>query len=241
MRTSTAASLSAAGIVAATAIGGVAVATATAVVWGNALLRRRLRATRAALAAARYAALHDARTGLVNRAGIDVHLSMCAAGDEPVWLLLVDLDGFKPVNDTYSHAAGDVVLVEVARRLSQAGDALVGRFGGDEFLIVCDRVPDLLAAEVVAAVRRPITVRSGVQVRVTASVGLVRMRPGDDPGDALHTADTALYRAKAAGGNQAVSWGDEPLRTVEVPRPLERLRATHPHRVPSELGVVVAR
>jgi diguanylate cyclase (GGDEF)-like protein len=232
---------------------GVATATAAAALVGNALLRRRLSQSRAELQAAeryaehaRYDAVHDKLTGLVNRAGLDGHLTVCALSDSPVWVLLVDLDGFKPVNDTYGHAAGDVVLVAVARRLRRYASSVAGRLGGDEFVLVAeaeseDEIADL-AEDVIATLRRPIAVRSGVKIRVSASVGWVTMQPGDDPGDVLHTADTALYRAKAAGGNQAIAWSTrEPLRTVEVPRPPARQRDAHPHRVPAELGVVVAR
>lgn len=225
---------------------GAATTTAAAALLGNALLRRRLSNTRAELQNARHDAMHDKLTGLVNRAGVDGHLTVCALSDSPVWVLLVDLDDFKPVNDTYGHAAGDVVLVTVARRMRRFAGSLAGRLGGDEFVMIVeaeteDEVAEL-AADVVASVRRPIAARSGIRIRVAASVGWVRMQPGDDPGDVLHTADTALYRAKAAGGNQAIAWStNEPLRTVEVPRPAARQRDAHPHRVPAELGVVVAR
>ncbi len=235
--------------VSAAAAAGLAVATASAAVYGNLRLRRQLRTTRAALAVSRHAASHDKLTGLVNRAGLDTHLALCAAAGQPVWVLLIDLDGFKPVNDTYGHAAGDAVLVEVARRLSRVTQMrrdLVGRLAGDEFVIVSEagseRAAGVLARMVVAVLRRPVTVGPDVRPRVSCSVGWLRMRPGDAPGDVLHTADAALYRAKAAGGDRQVAWDlGEPLRRVEVDRPLERLRDAHPHRVSAESGVVIAR
>ena len=228
---------------------GLAAATASAAVYGNLRLRRQLRDTKTALAASRHAATHDKLTGLTNRAGLEWHLAMCAVEQLPVWLLMVDLDGFKPINDTYGHAAGDAVLVEVARRLSRVTDLrrdLVGRLGGDEFLIVSEAgiapVVRALACSIVTVLRRPIVVHSAARPQLSASVGWVQMRPGDPVGDALHTADAAAYRAKFAGGDRQVAWGsDEPLRKVELGRPLERLRDSHPHRVPSELGVVIAR
>jgi diguanylate cyclase len=231
------------------AAAGMAVATTSAAVYGNFRLRRQLRAARASLAEARHAATHDSLTGLVNRAGLGAHLAMCAVAEQPVWLLMVDLDGFKPINDTYGHAAGDAVLVEVARRLSRITDLrrdLVGRLGGDEFLIVSEaagvKAAGVLASTVVAVMRRPIWVRPNARPRVSASVGWLEMRPGDVLSDALHTADAAVYRAKAAGGDRQVAWRpDEPLLRVEDDRPLERLRDAHPHRVPAELGVVIAR
>jgi diguanylate cyclase len=228
---------------------GLATATAATAVYGNGRLRRQLRATKSALAQARHAATHDTLTGLVNRAGLEAHLAMCHRQQLPVWLLMVDLDEFKPVNDTYGHAAGDAVLVEVARRMTrvaQRGRDLVGRLAGDEFLIVSEardaQTAGVLARTVVAVLRRPIAVSSVARPRVTASVGWVQMRPGDPVGDVLHTADAAMYRAKAAGGDRQVAWGgDEPLRRVEWGRPAERLRDAHPHRVPAASGVVIGR
>jgi diguanylate cyclase len=228
---------------------GLATATAATAVYGNWRLRCQLRDARASLAASRHAATHDKLTGLTNRAGMEAHLAMCQQEQLPVWLLMVDLDGFKPINDTYGHAAGDVVLVEAARRmtrLAERGRDLVGRLGGDEFLIVSEaraaRAAEALARTVVAVLRRPILVNSLARPQVTASVGWVQMRPGDPASDALHTADAAAYRAKFAGGDRQVAWGvDEPLRRVELGRPLERLRDAHPHRVPAESGVVIAR
>jgi diguanylate cyclase (GGDEF)-like protein len=228
---------------------GLAAATASAAVYGNLRLRRQLRDTRTALAVSRHAATHDTLTGLTNRAGLEAHLAMCQQERLPVWLLMVDLDGFKPINDTYGHAAGDVVLMEVARRLARVTDPrrdLVGRLGGDEFLIVSETgiapVVSVLARSVVTVLRRPIVVHSAARPQVTGSVGWVHMRPGDPVGDVLHTADAAAYRAKAAGGDRQVAWGAaEPLRRVELGRPLDRLRDAHPHRVPAESGVVIAR
>jgi len=227
---------------------GLAAATASAAVYGNLRLRRQLRDTKVALAESRHAATHDQLTGLTNRAGMEAHLAMCAAEQLPVWLLLVDLDGFKPINDTYGHAAGDAVLIEAGRRMTriaERGRDLVGRLGGDEFLIVSEadeRAAGVLARTVVAVLRRPVLVHSVARPRVSASVGWVQMRPGDPVGDVLCTADAAMYRAKAAGADRQVAWGvDEPLRRVELGRPLERLRDAHPHRVPAESGVVIAR
>jgi predicted signal transduction protein with EAL and GGDEF domain len=81
-----------------------------------------------------------------------------------------------------------------------------------------------------------------VHAKVTASVGLVQVMPGDDARAVMGSADAALYRAKAAGGNTAVEFGPgESLVRVGVERPQLRVRDVHPHRVPSELGVVIAR
>jgi diguanylate cyclase len=215
-------------------------AVATAAVFGNRRLRRQL-------TTARGEARHDRLTGLANRTRIDEELAARAAANDGFAVLLVDLDDFKPVNDTHGHAAGDLVLAEVARRLRAVVDEhdLVGRLGGDEFVILVDcpygPISAMLARDVVAMVREPIHIGGGQRVTVCASVGWMQVSASDDVREALHAADTALYRVKAAGGNAALEYGpSEPLPEVSS-RPLQRVRDIHPHRVPSELGVVIAR
>ncbi|HEY8524529.1 MAG TPA: sensor domain-containing diguanylate cyclase [Acidimicrobiales bacterium] len=138
----------------------------------------------------------DPLTGLGNRSALRQRLDEAGAG--PVTLALVDLDGFKPVNDTYGHAVGDVVLREVAGRLREAvrSDDLVVRFGGDEFAIVFagDTPPERaahLAERIVTAIDRPIAA-DGRSLAVGASVGLATAPPDK----VVHEADTALYAAK---------------------------------------------
>jgi diguanylate cyclase (GGDEF)-like protein len=240
MKTSTVASIGAMGLV---------TATATAALAGNLRLRRRLAMVRAQLAEARFQASHDALTGLANRRGIEAGLADRMASGASWALILVDLDGFKAVNDTHTHAAGDLVLAETARRLTAVADPhldLVGRLGGDEFVILADcpleTISMMLARDAVAVLREPFTVSGDVRVTLTASVGMVQALPGDDPRAVMRTADAALYRAKAAGGHTAVGVGPvEPRITVDLKRPKKRTRDTHPHRVPAELGVVIAR
>jgi diguanylate cyclase (GGDEF)-like protein len=229
-----------------TATAALTATTAAAAVLGNYRLRQRLSHARQQLDTAVRSARRDPLTGLSNRRGIDGHLAVSAGSTDPIWVMLLDLDGFKPVNDTYGHASGDVVLATVARRLQRIDNALAGRLGGDEFVLIVEAETSddaaRIATDVISSVRRPITVRSNVRIRVTASMGWLPLQPGDDPGDVLHTADTALYRAKAAGGNRAVAWNtDEPLRTVKDVRPIDRLRDAHPHRALSEFGVVGVR
>ena len=164
-------------------------------------------------------ARHDPLTGLANRAGFGAALETAvldaAATDAPVAALFVDLDRFKPVNDSYGHETGDVVLRVVGRRISQAvrqGD-LVGRLGGDEFVAVLPGADEAVAARVadrvVAVVGQPV-VTGWRQVRVGASVGVA---VADVAGEAmrglarhpallLRAADDAMYRAKAAGGER---------------------------------------
>jgi diguanylate cyclase (GGDEF)-like protein len=233
-----------------TSIGAMALVTATtaATVVGNLRLRRALSATRDQLGEARFRASHDALTGLANRRGVEADLAdRMTSGDSWV-LILVDLDGFKPVNDTHGHAAGDLVLVETARRLSTVVDPaadLVGRWGGDEFVILAGSpigaISMMLARDAATVLREPFTVDGDVRVEVTASVGLVQVFRGDDPRIVKKSADIALYRAKAAGGDTVREYGPSEPKPVVDERPQQRVRDSHPHRVPAELGVVIAR
>jgi len=151
-----------------------------------------------------HAADHDALTGLVNRsrffAAVDGHI---ATGREPLGVIYLDLDGFKPINDHWGHAHGDEVLVAVADRLRASvrpGDT-VARLGGDEFAIACPGAASdeliRLADRLLAVVRAPITVEGEV-LRVGASIGLASCAAGASPGDVLvAAADAALLTAKS--------------------------------------------
>jgi diguanylate cyclase (GGDEF)-like protein/PAS domain S-box-containing protein len=161
---------------------------------------------------------HDVLTGLPNRMQFDDQLAQAIVrGDRSghaVAVLFCDVDAFKPVNDTHGHFVGDVVLVEVARRLATTGreSDIVFRIGGDEFVVVCEGFDDpagleLLADRLVRSVGRPITV-GGVTVEVGLSVGIAVATPGATVGTVLARADAALYRAKGAGRNRSVMVGD---------------------------------
>lgn len=170
----------------------------------------------------------DSLTGLANRArlfrsGEDATGGDTASRTGPVGVLYVDLDGFKPVNDTYGHAAGDAVLVEVGRRLEaccRRGDEL-GRIGGDEFVLLCWGLDDeaeaaRIADRIVAALREPVildgvveaaadgasvTPPAPVAVEIGASVGIA-LSVGEALEDAMQRADAALYEAKRSGRNR---------------------------------------
>ncbi len=155
-------------------------------------------------------ALHDPLTGLFNRRYLRLQLDAAIAKAERdrsmLALLVLDLDGFKPINDRHGHAAGDEVLVEVARRLGKHArrGELVARLGGDEFVIVLDHCKDLeevahLSQRLVKALSEPIALSQG-EVTVNTGVG-VAIFPvdGHNLDDLLRKADVALYRAKAAG------------------------------------------
>ncbi|MFI7542009.1 GGDEF domain-containing protein [Actinoplanes sp. NPDC049599] len=162
-----------------------------------------------------YHATHDELTGLYNRrhiaAEIDRALAEVQRGTlDEVTILLCDLDGFKPVNDRYGHPAGDAVLKAVAERLTATvrRDDLVGRLGGDEFLIVCRGTlgPDAgdLPARITEAVRAPFPLPEGV-VSVGVTTGLAQAGPGRaaDRDLLIGLADAAMYAGKAARGGDA--------------------------------------
>lgn len=152
----------------------------------------------------------DALTALPNRRWALQHLSRrilrARRGDGRFALLSFDLDGFKPVNDTYGHAAGDYLLAEIGRRLTESvrpGD-VVARMGGDEFLVIVgieDGADEswlrAVAARVQSAISRPVPIE-GHWVVVGASIGIACFpEDGDDSETLLRRADEAMYRAKA--------------------------------------------
>ena len=145
--------------------------------------------------------LTDALTGLPNRAHLLQALSRMSTGGASV--LFCDLNGFKAVNDEFGHAAGDAVLVEVARRLVLAvrGEDLVARLGGDEFVILAPpsptASPEGLTRRVIGAMRQPMLLTGGVVVVVGVSVGVAQMQPGQDPAEVLRQADAQMYSAKS--------------------------------------------
>ena len=154
----------------------------------------------------RHAANHDVLTGLANRARFFEHLRNVLEDDRAgplVGVLYVDLDEFKPVNDRLGHRAGDVLLGEVAKRLTDVvrDHDLVARLGGDEFAVVCPGAPDeaalaAVAERLTAAVCRPVAI-GDESVTVGASVGIAFAPPGACSIDALvEAADAALYDAK---------------------------------------------
>jgi diguanylate cyclase (GGDEF)-like protein len=187
------------------------------------------RSQRSRLARARRDATTDPLTGLANRAGLARALD--DLDGEPYDLVLVDLDKFKPVNDTWGHAAGDRLLVEIARRLREPLDgidgAIVARIGGDEFVLASPSPAPLahyLGAEVIQALAEPIEVADGMTVTVTASVGAVHATAGEDRARAMAAADAAAYEAKARGGDGLVEHDVLTVLPEVEQRPLLRLR-----------------
>lgn len=142
----------------------------------------------------------DELTGLANRTQLLATLDGLAGQGATV--LFCDLNGFKAVNDTYGHAAGDEVLVEVGRRFLRAvrGEDLVARWGGDEFVIVAPADPCFdpagLCRRVLRSLQQPMLLSGGVVVLVGAAVGQARMDPGLDATAVLEQADLKMYAAK---------------------------------------------
>jgi diguanylate cyclase (GGDEF)-like protein len=172
-------------------------------------LRHEIVARRRAEAAADRLARHDPLTGLPNRRVFQEITARMISGLRPggsVAAMLLDLDGFKIVNDLYGHAVGDELLCMVAERLCRAvaGNGTVARLGGDEFVVATiagiDKIKlSGIADRIVTEVGEPFFVQDR-RIRVGASIG-ISICPNDacTVSDLLHTADVAMYRAKDAG------------------------------------------
>jgi len=163
-----------------------------------------------------FQATHDGLTGIWNRAAIIglLHREFELAGRSAAitGVMMLDVDHFKNVNDSYGHQVGDAVLREVTRRIQQAVRSydLVGRYGGEEFLIV---LPDCDEGQVQRCAERVRLAMAGesipvecAAVGITVSVGTAILDPlSTNERDALAAADTALYHAKNSGRNRVVS------------------------------------
>jgi diguanylate cyclase (GGDEF)-like protein/PAS domain S-box-containing protein len=162
-------------------------------------------------------AFEDPLTGLANRAlfsdRLGHALSRLSRSTRSIAVLMLDLDGFKAINDSMGHDAGDEALKEIAARISGAarpGDT-VGRLGGDEFTILLEELEDATFANEVAdrvleLVRQPLLIQN-VNLRVSASIGIVVSDAHETTPEALmRDADIAMYRAKADGRDRRVAF-----------------------------------
>ncbi|WP_128380712.1 putative bifunctional diguanylate cyclase/phosphodiesterase [Streptomyces cavernae] len=160
----------------------------------------------------RYEATHDALTGLPNRTLFFERLEKALSAGEGsrFGLCYLDLDGFKTINDSLGHSAGDRLLVEVADRLQACTTApgeMVARLGGDEFVALTtgpdtQTEVDELAGRIMSALAAPIRI-DGRELTVRGSIGVVEGPVGErSPAEVLRSADITMYRAKSAGGNR---------------------------------------
>ncbi|WP_407549787.1 EAL domain-containing protein [Streptomyces sp. Pv4-95] len=178
-------------------------------------------------------ASHDALTDLPNRALFTERVSKAVTGrrstDHDTAVLYIDLDGFKQVNDTIGHQAGDELLIQAARRLGESvrsGD-IAARLGGDEFaaLITGDGTHDHAARELrVLEIADRLRIKlsepyriEGRDVRVAASIGVAFAEPGVTPAGLLRNADLAMYRAKQAGKGRVELYAPH-MQTEVTPR-----------------------
>jgi diguanylate cyclase (GGDEF)-like protein/PAS domain S-box-containing protein len=169
----------------------------------------------------------DFLTGLPNRARLMAALGEVSTAAAPGCLLLVDLDGFKAVNDVAGHDAGDRLLCEVAETLRSAAreDDVVARLGGDEFALLVRAGRDeatVLAERLVVLLDRDHrppapdgSARGGLVLPVSGSVGVAELRAREDPAEAVRRADLALRAAKAAGKNCVRTTGEALDRVVD--------------------------
>jgi two-component system cell cycle response regulator len=169
-------------------------------------------------------ATRDGLTGLLNRREIDLNadaaVRLAERHGRPLSLLMVDIDHFKRINDRFGHPAGDGVLQEVSRRILSAVRAsdVVGRYGGEEFLLL---LPETSAADGVTTgdkLRRVVAetpvVVGELSIHVTTSVGVASLGKGMSTAALYEAADRALYRAKALGRNRTELDRREPAATT---------------------------
>ena len=191
-----------------------------------------VRQLHAALAHMRTMATHDTLTGLPNRHSFYEQLQHTLMRAErrstPFAVMFVDLDGFKPINDSLGHAAGDAVLISVARRLEQSvrKNDFVARFGGDEFVIILSNIHKTavpsVARKIIATVAEPHEF-DGKAVTLTSSVGIAGYP--DDGGlvnELVAQADAAMYRSKRSGSNCFCLDGEPQTVTILTPRSHKR-------------------
>lgn len=164
-------------------------------------------------AALRRQASYDALTGLLNRRAIseilEEEVDRSLRDGTSLAILMADLDRFKAINDTYGHAAGDIVLCEAGHRMRQALRTYdkIGRYGGEEFLMILPNCPEaeaMTVADRICSQLRAAPIDTGIPMHVTTSIGIASVGAGSEAGQhtadvLLHDADTALYRAKAKG------------------------------------------
>jgi diguanylate cyclase (GGDEF)-like protein len=172
-------------------------------------VRLRAASAEADLHSARELAATDVLTGLPNRRSVDEALAAATAlaqrSGQPLSVALVDIDHFKRINDRHGHALGDAVLVQMAELLRREvrGADRVGRWGGEEFLLVAPNTRLAAALDLLERLRRAMAAQAFSHGEaVSISAGVTQYLPGDRPLNLLERADAALYRAKTMGRNR---------------------------------------
>ncbi len=179
-------------------------------------------------------ATSDPLTKLPNRAGLDEFINTMAKhaqrSRELMAIVAIDLDGFKPVNDEHGHAAGDEVLVEIAKRLSEQirETDCAARIGGDEFVLVLTHLEESQSAErftrrLLRSFDEPIEIAEGASVGITGSAGIAMFpTDGTDTKALIRRADDALYEAKRSGKNRYALAKDVEAEESKAPRLVKR-------------------
>lgn len=150
----------------------------------------------------------DSLTHINNRASVDYKMMLQHAQRKPCGMLIIDLDNFKTVNDTYGHVSGDMLLASVARLLQDGvrNEDFVGRYGGEEFIVITASHDPKVVNAVAERIRQDVQdtlfiVAEGEEICITLSIGASLYLPGMGIDKAVEIADEALYRAKHAGKN----------------------------------------
>ena len=177
-------------------------------------------------AAALVQAHTDSLTGLANRAAVLEQLAAMAdiarATGQPGAIVYLDLDGFKHVNDTQGHGAGDRILRQIGSRLRTAcPNDLVARMGGDEFIVLIDNAGSVGRAEafarmLIGLVSEPCEARDGQQFLLTASAGVTIVDGTADPLECIAQADSAVYRAKEEGRSRVEAYDEQLAAEIET-------------------------
>ncbi len=178
------------------------------------------------LDAVRNESLTDPLTSLANRKSFDeafaAAIESARERNEPICLMLTDVDHFKKFNDTYGHLTGDQVLrlVAIAAKQNVKGQDIAARYGGEEFAIVLPNTPLRAGIAVADQIRRAVMSKelmkrsTGEHLgRVTISIGVASLRPTDTAATLIERADTCLYAAKRHGRNRVISEADPEIST----------------------------
>lgn len=213
-----------------TVLGSVVVITLGILVWAQVLrhqVHRQTAVIRSNEQKFRHMARHDALTGLYIRTvlleRLDAEIEKASLNTPSLALFMIDVDGFKQINDTIGHAAGDEVLTALSRRLqgSVRETDTVARMGGDEFAALFLEVREVeeieaIAAQLLTAISAPFAIL-GNELSVSVSIGITAFpEGGKDSTSLLRSADVALYRAKARDRNRYHVYRSDPSQALPI-------------------------